>query len=235
MIDEKIFPFLAEKEHVISLVGGGGKTTLMYNLAAHCARKGWRVLAATTTHIMQPPGGVWAQTDAELFRLWKCGSYAVAGTAAHGGKLTAPPQAQLERWMALADIVLIEADGAKRMPCKAPAAHEPVLLPQCDIVLAVAGVSALGESLEKGCFRAELAQQILRVPGNAVLTPTLLAKLLVSESGGKKAVGERSFYAVLNQVDTEEQAVLARQTADILKKRYSVPCILTHFEKGERA
>ena len=94
MIDEKIFPFLAEKGHVISLVGGGGKTTLMYNLAAHCARKGWRVLAATTTHIMQPPGGVWAQTDAELFRLWKCGSYAVAGTAAHGGKLTAPPQAQ---------------------------------------------------------------------------------------------------------------------------------------------
>ena len=27
MIDEKIFPFLAEKGHVISLVGGGGKTT----------------------------------------------------------------------------------------------------------------------------------------------------------------------------------------------------------------
>ena len=111
MIDEKIFPFLAEKGHVISLVGGGGKTTLMYNLAAHCARKGWRVLAATTTHIMQPPGGVWAQTDAELFRLWNCGSYAVAGTAAPGGKLTAPPQAQLERWMTLADIVLIEASA----------------------------------------------------------------------------------------------------------------------------
>ena len=120
MIDEKIFPFLAEKGHVISLVGGGGKTTLMYNLAANCARKGWQVLAATTTHIMQPPGGVWAQTDAELFRLWKCGSYAVAGTAAPGGKLTAPPQAQLERWMTLADIVLIEADGAKRMPCSRP-------------------------------------------------------------------------------------------------------------------
>ena len=42
MIDEKIFPFLAEKGHVISLVGGGGKTTLMYNLAAHCARKAGR-------------------------------------------------------------------------------------------------------------------------------------------------------------------------------------------------
>ena len=207
MIDEKIFPFLAEKGHVISLVGGGGKTTLMYNLAAHCARKGWRVLAATTTHIMQPPGGVWAQTDAELFRLWKCGSYAVAGTAAHGGKLTALPQAQLERWMTLADIVLIEADGAKRMPCKAPAAHEPVLLPQCDTVLAVAGLSALRHPLRE----------------------------LEREAGGRKAVGDRSFYVVLNQADTKEQAALARQVADILKKIYRISCATSHFEKGERA
>lgn len=225
MIDEKIFPFLAEKGHVISLVGGGGKTTLMYNLAAHCARKGWRVLAATTTHIMQPPGGVWAQTDAELFRLWKCGSYAVAGTAAHGGKLTAPPQAQLERWMTLADIVLIEADGAKRMPCKAPAAHEPVLLPQCDTVLAVAGLSALRHPLREVCFRAELAAELLCVPQDAQLTPELLAKLLASEAGGRKAVGDRSFYVVLNQVDTKEQAALARQVADILKKFIGFPAL----------
>ena len=66
MIDELQFPFLAEKGHVISLVGGGGKTTLMYNMAAHGARKGWCVLTATTTHIQQPPGEVFAQTDADL-------------------------------------------------------------------------------------------------------------------------------------------------------------------------
>ncbi len=232
---ETQFPFLAEKGHVVSLVGGGGKTTLLYQMAAHCARKGWRVLAATTTHIMQPPGAVWAQTDAQLFRLWEHGSYAVAGTAAPGGKLTAPPQKQLEHWMQLADIVLIEADGSRRMPCKAPAAHEPVLLPQCDIVLAVAGASALGKPLEEVCFRAELAQQLLHVPGNTPLTPALLAKLLASGAGGRKAVGKRRFYAVVNQADTQEREALARQTADVLKERYGVPCVLTHFEKGERA
>ena len=232
---ETQFPFLAEKGHVVSLVGGGGKTTLLYQMAAHCARKGWRVLATTTTHIMQPPGAVWAQTDAQLFRLWEHGSYVVAGTAVPGGKLTAPPQKQLEHWMQLADIVLIEADGSKRMPCKAPAAHEPVLLPQCDIVLAVAGASALGKPLEEVCFRAELAQQLLHVPGNTPLTPALLAKLLASGAGGRKAVGKRRFYAVVNQVDTQEREALARQTADVLKERYGVPCVLTHFEKGERA
>lgn len=136
--------------------------------------------------------------------------------------------------MTLADIVLIEADGAKRMPCKAPAAHEPVLLPQCDTVLAVAGLSALRHPLREVCFRAELAAELLCVPQDAQLTPELLAKLLASEAGGRKAVGDRSFYVVLNQVDTKEQAALARQVADILKNIYRISCVTSHFEKGER-
>ena len=44
MIVEQQFPFLAEKGHLVSLVGGGGKTTLLYAMASHCAQKGWRVL-----------------------------------------------------------------------------------------------------------------------------------------------------------------------------------------------
>lgn len=95
--------------------------------------------------------------------------------------------------MALADIVLIEADGAKRMPCKAPAAHEPVLLPQCDTVLAVAGLSALGIRSGAACFRAELAAELLCVPQDAQLTPELRANLLASEAGGRKAVGIAAF------------------------------------------
>ena len=54
MLNEKELPFLTEKEHIVSLVGGGGKTTLLYAMADHCARKGWQVLVTTTTHIRQP-------------------------------------------------------------------------------------------------------------------------------------------------------------------------------------
>ena len=233
MLDETQFPFLAEKGHIVSLVGGGGKTTLLHAMAAHGARKGWRVLASTTTHIQRPKEPLLARTNAELAALWMSGNYAVAGAPAPDNKLTQPPQ--LERWMAQADAVFLEADGAKHLPCKAPAAHEPVLLPQCDIVLAVAGTSALEKPLEEVCFRAELAGPLLHVPGNTLLTPALLAKLLASEAGGRKAVGSRRFYAVINQVDTDERTALARQTAELLKKQYGVPCVLTHFEEGERA
>ena len=39
---EQKFPFLREKGHVVSLIGGGGKTTLLYALSAYCMAKGWR-------------------------------------------------------------------------------------------------------------------------------------------------------------------------------------------------
>ena len=141
MLNEKELPFLAEKGHIVSLVGGGGKTTLLYAMADHCARKGWQVLVTTTTHIRQP-AACYAPDDAALTALWQAGHYAVIGTPAENGKLTLPPP-QLLRRMAQADAVFIEADGAKHYPCKVPAAHEPVLLPQSDIVLALAGLSAL--------------------------------------------------------------------------------------------
>ena len=168
MLSEAQFPFLAEKGHVVSLVGGGGKTTLLYQLSAHCARKGWRVLAATTTH-------------------------------------------------------------------KAPASREPVLLPECDTVLAVAGLSALGRPLREVCFRLDEACALLHTAPDAPLTPELLAVLLASEAGGRKLVGERAFYAVLNQADDPARRALGETTRTILWERYHVQSVLTHFAKGERA
>ena len=87
MLNEKELPFLAEKGHIVSLVGGGGKTTLLYAMADHCARKGWRVVVMTTTHIRQS-AAYYAPDDAALTTLWQAGHYAVIGTPAENGKLT---------------------------------------------------------------------------------------------------------------------------------------------------
>ena len=233
MLNEKELPFLAEKGHIVSLVGGGGKTTLLYAMAAHCARKGWRVLVMTTTHIRQPASG-YAPDDAALTALWQAGHYAVVGTPVENEKLTLP-QPQLLRRMAQADAVFVEADGAKHHPCKLPAAHEPVLLPQSDIVLAVAGLSALGKPLRKVCFRYDtIRPQFLAAAPDAPLTPPVLAQLLASTQGGRKAVGDRQFYAVLNQADTPELQQQGIQIQQLLRQQ-GIPCMLTHFEEEERA
>ena len=228
MVTEAQFPFLAEKGHVVSLVGGGGKTTLLYALSEHCARRGWRVLAGTPTRNF-------AAADADVKALWAAGAFAVLGTPDGSGKLTAPPPRQLEHWMEQADAVFLEADGAKRLPCKAPAAHEPVLLPQSDIVLAVAGLSAVGKPLQEVCFRLETACTLLGVPPETILTPELLAKLLADEQGGRKAVGARHFYAVLNQADTPQRQAAGEKTKELLRARYGVSVVLTTFSEKERA
>ena len=90
-------PFLGETGHVISLVGGGGKTTLLYALARHYSAQGQRVLVSTTTHIRRPDANC-APDEAARDALWQAGTYAVAGVPAEGGKLTMPPH--LADWMA---------------------------------------------------------------------------------------------------------------------------------------
>lgn len=190
------------KKHNISLVGGGGKTTVMYELAAAWAACGRRVLVLTSTHILQPADGSFAADAAAVHNLWQQRRYAVIGTPElDTGKLTLPPQFLYEAMKPQADVILCEADGSKHHPCKAPAAHEPVLLPDSDIVLAVAGMDALGNSLAQACQRPQLAAAFLGCSLDSVIDEQMLVALLLSEQGARKNVGTRGFYIVLNKCD----------------------------------
>lgn len=197
------FDFFTDgKKHNICLVGGGGKTTVMYELAAAWAACGRKVLMLTSTHILQPADGSFAADAAAVQDLWQQGRYAVIGTPELStGKLTAPPQDLYEALQLQADVILCEADGSKHHPCKAPAAHEPVLLPDSDIVLAVVGMDALGNSLQQACQRPQPAAALLGCSLDSVIDAQMLAALLLSEQGARKNVGTRAYYIVLNKCD----------------------------------
>jgi len=197
------FDFFTDgKKHTICLVGGGGKTTVMYELAAAWADCGRKVLVLTSTHILQPADGSFAAAEAAVHNLWQQGRYAVIGTPELStGKLTAPPPGLYNELQLQADVILCEADGSRHKPCKAPAAHEPVLLPDCDIVLAVAGMDALGRQLAQACQRPQLAAVLLGCSLDSVIDEQMLAALLLSEQGARKNVGTRAYYIVLNKCD----------------------------------
>lgn len=197
------FDFVTDgKKHNICLVGGGGKTTVMYELATAWAACGRKVLVLTSTHILQPADGSFAADAAAVYNLWQQGRYAVIGTPEPStGKLTAPPQEVYEALQLQADVTLCEADGSRHHPCKVPAEHEPVLLPDSDIVLAVAGMDALGRQLAQACQRSQLAAELLDCRAEKIIDAQMLASLLLSEQGARKNVGARAYYIVLNKCD----------------------------------
>ena len=219
---EEVFPFLRTKGHVVSLVGGGGKTTLMYQMAEYYSESGYHTLVTTTTHIFKPESGIFARTKTEIEGLWKQSKIAVIGEETLAGKLKQPKREKLCNAMKWADITFVEADGAKQMACKVPNDTEPVILPECDIVIGVIGLEVIGKPLSEACFRMEEAMRLLKVSPNHILTEENVVEILTSVSGTKKGVGEREYYIVLNKCDS------------VVEREYGEKILKLLYQKEER-
>lgn len=229
------FGAYGDHRKMVSLVGGGGKSTLMYFLGEKCARQGMRVLITTTTHIFAPNKQYYASTVAAAEKLWAEGKFAVIGTPVpEKGKLKAPEMPLLDALLQKADIAFVESDGSKHCPIKVPREQEPVLLPQCDLVLAVMGLSAIGKPLKECCFGLEKAMTLLGAEEDHLLTEDDAAKILASPLGGRKSVAERAFCVVLNQCDDGPRRVSAEKIAAGLKEYGVSQVVMTAFDPVER-
>ena len=215
---EKSFPFLMEKGHVVSFVGAGGKSTLMDAFARCCARKGWKVIVTTTTHILRPKDYPVAKELGELKSLVSQAQIVAAGWDAPGQKLTMAGNMGISDCRRLADVVLVEADGAKRFPCKAPAGFEPVIPAESDIVVGIAGMDALGRTLQEACFRKEQAMALLGVDAGHILEERDLAHILSSAQGTKKDVGSRAYYIALSKCSNAMRRKRAEKVKRLLEE-----------------
>ncbi|MBQ7887871.1 MAG: putative selenium-dependent hydroxylase accessory protein YqeC [Clostridia bacterium] len=221
------FPFFDGEKHVISLVGGGGKSTLLEYLAACFAARGLRAAVMTTTHMVCPERVCRSMEDCRI--CWARGEYAACGTRTENGKFRAPEDMLLRALLDEADAVIVEADGSRRLACKAPAEHEPVILPESDIVIGVMGLEVMGGVVGKVCHRPEHVCALLGCGEDHLLTAADMADILVSEKGTRKGVGARGFYAVLNKCDDEKRLQDGMKVLDELKKRGHMKAVLTSF------
>ncbi|MCF0136211.1 MAG: putative selenium-dependent hydroxylase accessory protein YqeC [Lachnospiraceae bacterium] len=193
---------------VISLVGAGGKTTLLYALADRGVRKAMQTLVTTSTRILHPGAEHFCSDLPRCRDNWDRGIYAVWGTDLGNGKIGAPPVNSFELTPE-ADLVLVEADGSRRLPCKAPAVHEPQIPAGTDLVIGVLGLSAIGQPLKEACLRVEETACLLSRSPDHILTGEDLIQLISSPLGQMKDVGSRSYFAILNQGDTLPDAAAA--------------------------
>ena len=81
---EAYFPFFDGEKHIISLVGGGGKTTLLHYLAGCFASRGMRTVVMTTTR-MECPAHICRSIE-DCRACWARGEYASCGERTDNGK-----------------------------------------------------------------------------------------------------------------------------------------------------
>ena len=138
------------------------------------------------------------------------------------GKLAAFQKEFLEEVSREPVLLLLEADGAKHFPVKAPAEHEPVICEKTGIVLNVYGMRAIGKKIKDVCFRIGEVEKILGKTGEDILRPEDIMTLAVSRSAGRKCVtDEMEYQVILNQADTEEEKQTAMQLAEDIGKKLS--------------
>lgn len=162
---------------ITAFVGSGGKTGTILALAQRLAAQGRRVLMTTTTHIERMDGAVVGDDVSAIAEALCAQGAALAGQAA-GEKLGALNRQTYESACALADDVLVEADGSRALPLKCPAAHEPAIPENAQEIVVCVGLSALGRPLGEVCHRAERAAALLGVGPEARVTAALIQRLV---------------------------------------------------------
>lgn len=225
---------------LVAFAGGGGKTSLMFALAA--ALPG-RVVITTTTRIFAAqmrfaPAVLYSDDLTGLSRALDAHRRAlvvgqVAGDKALGVELALPA-----RLLARPDVdyVLVEADGSRMRPVKAPGDHEPAIPSETTLVVPVVGMDALEAPIEEIAHRPERVRQILEAArGSGLagqedderLTPTTLARLLTHPLGGLKAVpaGARVI-PTLNKVEGNARLAAGREAARLMLSEPRIACVL---------
>lgn len=219
----------------IAFVGAGGKTTAIFSLARQIPPP---VIVTTTTHL-----GSWElgladyvlildecdqieSIDIENFK----GVTLIVGPSGddhrHNGFSEKKIKKLIDQIGSQRITILIEADGSRKRPLKAPAEYEPVIPDNVDMVIVVAGMSALWKSLsDQTVHRPESYSKISGISPGEQITPAAIVNVLGHPSGGLKNIPKQARrILLLNQSDTAPLQLIAQEIAESLLTSYE--CVI---------
>ena len=162
---------------IISVVGSGGKTTLIKQLSSRYRSEGKTVLVTTTTHMFIEEDTLLTDDAEKIIGVLQETGYAMAGIP-EGIKIKALSRETFDTVCAWADVVLVEADGSKHLPLKYPNASEPVIPENTDQILVVCGLNAIGQKAKDVCHRLELVKACLGIEEDTVISAEHVQKLV---------------------------------------------------------
>jgi probable selenium-dependent hydroxylase accessory protein YqeC len=211
----------------VSLAGAGGKTSVARLLADELAAAGGRVVVTTTTAMMlaelEAVGTLVIDADdallsAGLSKALHEGRVAGAARALGAdGKVVGLPPATVDRlWRdGLADYVIVEADGSRGLPLKAFGPHEPQVPGATTTTVVVAGLDAMGTSLDAAhVHRVGALTAALRLPISGTVTfQTFVGALREQVRQVRQTWPASRIVALLNKADDSNAEALGSRVA----------------------
>lgn len=180
------------KKEVISLVGAGGKTALLYALGRELSSPGCGVILTTTTKILAPaPSPFLLQFLSDDLgdmkkwvreNLYDHRSLLIAQKRLPDGKLEGIFPEWVEEIFSMegVSILITEADGAAGRPLKAPRDGEPVIPQNTTLLVPLVGIEAMGCPLdEEKVFRSAIASRLLNLPIGSKVTEEAIVRLVM--------------------------------------------------------
>ena len=227
----------ASPNNRIAFVGAGGKTAAIFQLARELTPP---VLVTSTTHF-----GAWQipladqhivaeePNDIEDFP----DGITLLTSPAEGDRTSPLPPLVLKDAEKLARKknipLLIECDGSRGLPLKAPAEHEPPIPDFVDTVIVVAGLSGLGQPLDEShVHRPHLFSTLSGLAPREPVTPAGVVRALLHPEGGLKNIPANARrICLLNQADTTELQAVAQGMAEDLLEIYDAVVIASLKDK----
>ena len=207
---------------IIAVVGSGGKTTLIKKLAEQYRAQGKKVFVTTTTHMFIEEDTLLTDDAHTIISTLNERGYVMAGIP-QGEKIKALSKATFDAVCAAADVVLVEADGSKRLPLKFPNGTEPVIPENTDEIIVVCGLNAIGQKAMDVCHRLELVKSCLGIENHTVITPDHVQKLVTE--GYLRPLREKYPNKKIRVLPRHDETLYQRVIASLLQREADVSMI----------
>lgn len=202
---------------MVSLIGAGGKTSLMFRLAQEGRAQGFRVLVTTSTRILIPQPELYDAIDlsGRLFSdqsITGPGIYVGGTTESVSGKVTGVREDLLAWQRKQFDMVLIEADGAAGKPLKGWKRTEPVIPENTTMTVGIIDIQTIGKAIDDSLVhRLEIFSELTGARTGEPVSIGHLLRIIFHDNGlFSQSIGTERLY--LNKVESE----LDRQHANSL-------------------
>ena len=227
---------------IISIIGAGGKTSLMFRLAKELENSGKSVLTTTTTKIFMPlpsqsPFTIVGSSIEELvkksdLRLKQARHFSAgAKYDLATGKLAGFALDSIDQLCqaSLFDWIIVEADGARQKPLKSTASHEPAVPRATTHLILMTGLDAIGKPLdETHVHRAKLFSKNTELPLGGTMDEKAMATSIAIEIKKAGHLSHPSInFVILNKADNPDKINSGEKIAHFLQTNKIIHQIIT--------